>query len=140
MTYRKFTEELSKSCSSYELAENITGHIMDCEKCYDWKAQIPKEYIKIHLPYLSNYKEKREISKHDVLKACIEADWYTAGDVEEYNRMLDYVDDVEEATTDELYVIAVDIKEHSETDYEIEDIMFVLANDCCSTHIEKIKK
>ena len=137
MTYGKFTEELAKGCSSYELAENITGHIMDMEECYDWNAQIPKEYIEIHLPYLSNYKEKRTISMFDVRKVCISHDWYTAGDVEEYDNILNYVNDIDEATTDELYVIAADIKEHSETEYEIEDIMFVLANECCLTHIEK---
>lgn len=56
MTYRKFTQELSESCSSYELAENITGHIMDSENCFDWAAEIPEKYIKIHLPYLHNAK------------------------------------------------------------------------------------
>lgn len=52
MSYREFTERLSKSCSSYELAENITGHIMDDEGCYDWDATIPENYVKIHLPFL----------------------------------------------------------------------------------------
>ena len=54
MTYRKFTEELSKRCSSYELAQNITGHIMDYENCYEWEAEIPQEYMETHLPYLNN--------------------------------------------------------------------------------------
>lgn len=53
MTYKKFTEKLSKSCSSYDLAENITGHIMDDEECFDWGAEIPEKYVKIHLPFLS---------------------------------------------------------------------------------------
>jgi hypothetical protein len=52
MSYREFTERLSKTCSCYELAENITGHIMDDEDCYDWDATIPENYVKIHLPFL----------------------------------------------------------------------------------------
>ena len=53
MNYRKFTEILSESCSCYELAENIVGHIMDEEDCYDWGAEIPAKYIKVHLPFLA---------------------------------------------------------------------------------------
>ena len=52
MTYRQFTKKLAESCSRYEYAENITGHIMEMEDCYDWGAEIPEKYIKIHLPYL----------------------------------------------------------------------------------------
>ena len=53
MSYREFTERLSKSCSRHEMAENIVGHIMDEEGCYDWGAKIPDEYIRIHLPFLA---------------------------------------------------------------------------------------
>lgn len=52
MTYREFTNELATSCSCHELAENITGHIMDSEDCWDWDAKIPEKYIRIHMPYL----------------------------------------------------------------------------------------
>lgn len=49
MTYKEFTQKLAQTCSSYELAENITGHIMDTENNYDWDAEIPNEYVRIHL-------------------------------------------------------------------------------------------
>lgn len=56
MNYREFTQELSESCSSFEFAQNITGYIMDAENCFDWQADIPENYVKIHLPYLFNAK------------------------------------------------------------------------------------
>ena len=81
-------------------------------------------------------REVREISKYDVRKACIAYNWYTCGDCEEYDHMLTYVGNIERATTDELETIATDIKQHSNTDYDVKNIMFVLANECCTTFIE----
>ena len=81
-------------------------------------------------------KEVRTISSRDVRKACISYDWYTCGDCEEYEHILSYVDELARVTTDELETIATDIKQHSDTDYEIKSIMFVLANECCITFIE----
>lgn len=83
-------------------------------------------------------KEKRTISMYDVRKACITYDWYTCGDCEEYDKMLNYVNNIDVATLDEIETIATDIKEHSDTNYEIKDIMFVLVNECCITFIEEV--
>lgn len=81
-------------------------------------------------------KEIRKTSMKAIRKACIENNWYTCGDCEDYDNILTYANNLENATTDELETIATDIKTHSKTDYEIESIMFVLANDCCTTFIE----
>lgn len=82
-------------------------------------------------------KETRKISMDNVRKACISHNWFTCGDCEEYDYMLSYVNNLETATTDELETIATNIKEHSDTDYEVRNIMFVLANECCITFIEE---
>ena len=82
-------------------------------------------------------KETRMISMYDVRTECIKNNWYTNGDCEAYDNMLTFVNSLEYATTDDLETIATDIKEHSTTDDEIETIMFVLANDCCKTFIER---
>lgn len=82
-------------------------------------------------------KETRMISMYDVRTECIKNNWYTNGDCEAYDNMLTFVNSLEYATTDDLETIATDIKEHSTTDYEIETIMFVLANDCCKTFFER---
>lgn len=82
-------------------------------------------------------KEKRAISMYDVRQACITYNWYTCGDCEEYDKMLTYVNNIDVATLDEIETIATDIKEHSDTDYEIKSIMFVLINECCVTFVEE---
>lgn len=81
-------------------------------------------------------KELRTISMSDVRKVCIENNWYTNGDCEAYDNMLSFVNSLEYASTDDLETIATDIKEHSNTDYEITNIMFVIANECCITFFE----
>ena len=73
---------------------------------------------------------------NDVRKQCIEHNWYTNGDCEAYDNMLTFVNDIEYASTDDLETIATDIKQHSDTNYEITSIMFVLANNCCVTFFE----
>lgn len=82
-------------------------------------------------------KETRKISMHNVRNECIKYNWYTKGNCDEYDYMLTFAKYLENVTTDDLETIATDIKIHSETDYEIESIMFVLANDCCTTFIEE---
>lgn len=81
-------------------------------------------------------KETRKISMYNIRNECIKNNWYTKGDCDDYDNILTFANDLENATTDDLETIATDIKTHSETDYEIESIMFVLANDCCTTFIE----
>ena len=81
-------------------------------------------------------KETRKIDCCKVRAACIRYNWYTAGDCEEYDNMFNFIRNLQTATTDDLKAVATDIKEHSDTEYEIADIMFVIANDCCTTFID----
>lgn len=81
-------------------------------------------------------KETRELNGGKVRAACIRYNLYTAGDCEEYDTMFDFIRTLTTATTDDLETVATDIKEHSDTKYEIVDIMFILANECCTTFFD----
>ena len=81
-------------------------------------------------------KEIRKISINNLRRICIEYDFYICGDCEKYSKILCYANELENITTDELETIATDIKNHSDTDYEVKEIMFILANECCVTFIE----
>ena len=73
-------------------------------------------------------REIRRISLHDLRNLCIEKDWYTKGDNEDYNRLLiNLADDKENITTDDIVEIAQDIMAHSETDQELTSICFDVA-------------
>ena len=49
MNVRQFEAALIKSGVGEVHAGNIVGHIMDDLDCYEWGAEVPAEYIKIHL-------------------------------------------------------------------------------------------
>lgn len=69
-----------------------------------------------------------------VRSVCIENNWYTRGDNKAYSEMLDFVDN-NEPTKANIYTVARDIMEHSNTDdLYIEAIMFRIANDAVMTH------
>lgn len=80
-------------------------------------------------------KEIRKISREAIRNACIEKNWYTCGNCEEYEKILSYANKLEEVTTDDLETIATDIKYHSDTEATIKNIMFFIANICCTTFI-----
>ena len=75
--------------------------------------------------------EVRRLTEEDLRHACIKNDWYTLGDCEEYKKILIFSDAITNVTTDELKKIARDIKYHSETEYDVSSIMFILANEYC---------
>ena len=81
-------------------------------------------------------KELRKLSMEKIIRMCIDNDFYTCGDCEEYDRMLTYANNVKRATTKEIEKIATDIKEHSDTDDQVINIMFMLINECCITYID----
>lgn len=77
------------------------------------------------------YKEVRTISADRLRKLCIDHDWYTRGDNEEYRHLLlDMAGDKENITTDDIVEIASDIIKHSklEDGYQFEDVAFAVAN------------
>ena len=81
------------------------------------------------------YKEVRKIDMAEIRSLCVRKNWFTCGDVYSYDRLLDY-SKCENISTDELVEMAEQIKENSETDYEITDIMFELAT-ICYTYFEE---
>ena len=76
------------------------------------------------------YTEHRNLGADDVSFFCISKEWYTRGDCQAYSNLLNSIYDIEDAgtnfTADKLAEIAKDIKDHSETDYTIEAIMWEL--------------
>ena len=79
-------------------------------------------------------KETRTINSVKVRGVCIRCDWYTAGDCEAYDNMFSFIRKLHNVSTDDIKTIATDIKEHSDTECDIADIMFVLANECCTSY------
>ena len=86
-------------------------------------------------------KEIRRISATKVRQACINYEWFTCGDVEEYAELFECIFDISNydrnVNTDILEVIARNIKKYSDTDYNISEIMFVLNAECCTTFFEE---
>lgn len=81
------------------------------------------------------YIETRILSTAKLRKLCIQNNWYTCGDNEEYAAMFAKLHDEEgnlvNLTTDKLTEIATDIYEHSDIkDYTIEAVMGALASAC----------
>ena len=75
--------------------------------------------------------EKRDWSAAEVRGVCVRNNLYTCGTNEEYSRMLEQVDELS-PSTENIYIIAKDIAEHSE--YEtISNVMCILANSAVLT-------
>ena len=74
-----------------------------------------------------------------VRECCIENEWYTRGNYEQYDKMLDYVRD-SKPTIENVFTVAKDIYDHSDFDsrYDAEDeiieaIMFHLNSEVIVT-------
>lgn len=75
-------------------------------------------------------KETRKMYQSDLINLCLKHHWYTLGDNEDYRNLLKLTD--EEITTQILLEMANDIKSHSNTELEVENIMFSLSELCFS--------
>lgn len=77
--------------------------------------------------------ERRYISPEDLRHLCIEENWYTKGDNDEYTHLLGLCRDgfeYAELTTGRIALIADDIQRHSDVDQDTEyltNIMFCIA-------------
>lgn len=80
---------------------------------------------------VSKMKEVRKLYGDDLRRLCIKKGWYTLGYAEEYENLLNMAvkDNI---TTDDIVAMATDIKNHSETDYEVKSICFEIARICYS--------
>lgn len=85
-------------------------------------------------------KEIRRISATKVRQTCIRYDWFTCGDTNDYNALFGYLFGISSEgrniTTNRLEFIAKKIKQYSDTDYNIAEIMFALNSECCTTYFE----
>lgn len=79
---------------------------------------------------MKQYKEIRKIRASVLRQLCIDKDWYTRGDNDEYGHLLfDLADKKDNLSTMDIIEIAKDIMEHSSisSDYRVEDIAFEVA-------------
>ncbi len=79
---------------------------------------------------MKQYKEIRKISASSLRQLCVENDWYTCGDNDEYRHLLfDLAGNKENLSTSDIIEIAADIMEHSDLDDDctIENIAFEVA-------------
>lgn len=66
---------------------------------------------------MTKYKEIRRLSASNLRSLCIQMDWYTRGDNEEYEHLLlDLAEHKENLTTADIIEIAEDIAAHSDLD------------------------
>lgn len=72
------------------------------------------------------YREVRFLSAARLRSVCIEKNWYTFGTNEEYTHLLFDLANGRNLTTDDIVEIAMDIMEHSDTDMDIESVMYVI--------------
>lgn len=86
---------------------------------------------------LPTFKEVRLITWDEVRSLCIAKRWYTRGTNEQYSDLAAFVDDLEEATTADLVIIANDILEHSDTEYNLEAILWELNRASCVQFIQE---
>ena len=77
---------------------------------------------------MKEYKEIRKIRASKLRNMCIHMNWYTEGNDKEYEHLLfDLAEDKEIIATEDVVLIAEDIKEHSDTDMSITEICYKVA-------------
>lgn len=81
-----------------------------------------------------NITTNRTWSAESVRTTCIRHNFYTAGDCEDYEHMLNWVGRLY-PNTENLYLIAQDIQKHSD-DQTITNIMFCLEQEAVTTTFE----
>ena len=92
--------------------------------------------INIYIEFEPEITETVKWSSSDIRNMCIKNEWYTAGDIKAYSKMLDFVED-NEPTKLNIWKVAQDILDHSsEDDLYVEAIMFIIANDVVKTFFE----
>lgn len=76
------------------------------------------------------YKEVRKLGRHNMRALCIDRNWYTKGDNEEYEILLKMAEK-ENITTDDIVEMASDIAEHSDiVNYDFIAICDAIAYKC----------
>lgn len=88
----------------------------------------------------TTYKERRILGAGKLRALCIKNSWYTAGDNEEYSKLLDMAR-ADNITTELIAEMAIDIEKHSvnygaDQGYGIPQFMFEIAKSCYSVFEE----
>lgn len=78
------------------------------------------------------YTETRTLLRTDIRTLCIRENWYTHGTNEDYENMMDLA--AGNITTETLVRIAQDIKDHSDTEYVVPQMMSMLARKMICTY------
>lgn len=81
---------------------------------------------------MNNYKEIRIISAESLRTVCIKYNWFTKGNNEQYAKFLKLAD-VPNVTTKRIAKMAEMVKQYSNTDMDIECIMFYLNREMGTT-------
>lgn len=85
--------------------------------------------------------EVRKIDRIKLRQVCINNNFFTWGDNDDYAKFLKYAD-IENVTLSDLIEIAKQILTFSSFEinekYEITDILYILNNDCCYTYYDFI--
>lgn len=84
-------------------------------------------------PATVKLKETRYLNPRDVRALCVRRDWYSRGTCEQYDNMLEAVRQTPDMTTGNLYIVAKDILDHSNTDCDLTDTLYDLAEACVIT-------
>ena len=84
---------------------------------------------------MTTYKQIVSLDWYSVQNLCIEHDWYTHGTCGQFLNLQDKVAIIDLMPNEKdviwaLQNIAEDIKDHSETEYEVSDIMTALSLKC----------
>lgn len=111
-------------------AEGVNAWISDLNVTLELNMPDGKS-IRINIQTDPEIKEERRWDSESVRIACVKFGWYTKGDVQAYNKMLDLVEK-SEPTALNIYKVAEDILKHSEGE-TTENIMFVLQKEACNT-------
>lgn len=85
--------------------------------------------------HIVKVREYRTITSDALRNLCIEKNWYTCGNNEEYGKLLESANK-SNISADDIWVMATDIKKHSDTEHEIDSICFEIARKCIS-HFER---
>lgn len=125
MSYNELKEEIRYIASIMDddaQAQHHAAYLADLTEAFAKKAA--------EMEATKQYKEVRKISVSALRQLCVDKDWYTAGDNDEYGHLLfDLAADKENLTTADIIEIAADIMEHSELDDDctVESIAFEVA-------------
>lgn len=80
--------------------------------------------------------ETRKWDAGGIMNLCMRRDWYTAGDVRSYSKMLEYVND-HNPTPNHIHWVAEDILNHTDEDgLYIEAVMYEIANNVVKVYFD----